>query len=389
MLTKIENIYLPRRGLFFNRNFSEKPPEKDFSQKKNSKISNGWSNWGTQPVAGFEENSLGFFKKIRRHSLIIKQYLLMRFLQFPKIAKPFAKLSMTMLEKGGIRKRVTQKLIGSLTKSFSLGESVSDAVNNALPFSLKNQQILLDYAEEMLDSPEHREIACNQISKLLDTISNTPILYVPIKLTSIISYQILEKLSCGEVLTHAEKNLMSIELRRLDDLASKAEKLQKTLFIDQEYPHQKSATFKIAMDIMVKFNVNRPVIYITIQAADVDCYDLLRELSTNELIRFPAVKLVNGAYVDWARRHGYSEMVQPSKVSAFVAFVLIGRFCLRKNISLYMGTHNLILEKMVDDVFETLNGSKDKYLKGQLYGFTTKKKYRNYVCNFRTHCRLY
>lgn len=310
---------------------------------------------------------------LKEVSFALRQYALMRFLQFPKTAKTFATTSTALINKGGMWQRVTEKAIGPLTKSFSAGETVPKAVKNALPLLAKDQHLLLDYTEEMIFKPADRVAVFHEINKLLNEVAKTPLSYIPIKLTALICPIMLEKMSRDETLNETEKQLLEAEKTHLYKLVDNAAKLGKVIFIDQEYPHQKKAIFNFALDLMARYNQTRPVVYITIQATDIECSDLLKKLAEHPEIRFPAIKLVNGAYVNWAHQNGYSHMIQPSKMSAFVAFVLMAKFCLRKGVHLYMGTHNPILEQLVDNAAQALGITNGKYVKGQLYGFTTKK----------------
>ena len=89
---------------------------------------------------------------------------------------------------------------------------------------------------------------------------------------------------------------MQIEVDRLYQVIDRAEKAGKIIFIDQEYPHQKRAIFNLMVDLMRRANKYRPSVYATIQATDIECVDLLKQLTSDKLIPFPAIKLVNGAY---------------------------------------------------------------------------------------------
>lgn len=303
----------------------------------------------------------------------MRQLALMKFLQFPNAAKFFANTSVRLINQGGFLKSTTETVVGPLTAAFSVGETVSEAVQAATPFLANNQQLLLDYVEEMLKHSGEREIFYHEINKLLDALARTPLIYVPMKMTGVIGHDLLEKTSRDEALTTAESQLMSAEVERFTQLVEKSNALGKTTLIDQEYPHQKKAIFNIMMKLMQKCNKNRASVYPTLQATDIECFDLIKQLSDTSKIRVPAVKLVNGAYVDWAHANGYSQMIQPSKMAAFVAYVLIAKFCLKNGVHLYLCTHNPILESIIDNYAQSLKVERNKYFKGQLYGFTTKE----------------
>jgi len=303
----------------------------------------------------------------------LRQFFLMRFLQFPNLAKKFADLSVALIDRGGLIKQATEAMISPLTKTFSAGATASAAVNKAQQVLSKGgPQLALDYAKEMVFKPEERESVYHETTKLLDEISKTSLLYVPIKLTAFFSPESLEKLSRNEILSEEEEKQMAIERLRLFQVVEKASQCGKIIFVDQEYPTQKKAIFQISQRLMQHFNTHRPVVYTTIQATDLECADLVKQLVTDSSIKFPGIKLVNGAYVNWAHRNHCGDMMQSSKMASFVAYVTIAKYCLRNKISLYMGTHNIVLEKLIDKTAQLFNVPKEKYVKGQLFGFATK-----------------
>lgn len=333
-----------------------------------------WSNWGTEPIAEFETRRAMVQPGLKDLPSVLKRYALMRFLQYPQTAKAFAHAAVDFIEKGGLRSRMTVAMLKPLTSTFSMGATVPEVVAKAQKF-LPRQQILLDYSEEMLMKAEERANVFREITRLLDTMANTDLLYVPIKFTGFLHPHVLEKMSRGDVLSIDEKQLSDVEIGRLFQVVEKAEKLGKCIFVDQEYPTQKKAIFDLTVKLMRRFNNERPVVYITLQATDKDCHLLVKQLATDSAIRFPGVKLVNGAYVNWAYEHNYQQLLQPSKMAAFITFILTAKFCLRRQIHLYMGTHNPLLEQIIDNFARALDVSKDgnpKFVKGQLYGFTTK-----------------
>lgn len=365
MLIRTARSLAPNR-FRFNTSFSrQNHSERPYTNKRK------WQSWATEPVGDFDDLPVvRYFPKTRAFIAASRQFILMNLLRFPNVAKQLAVYFTKIIERGGLGKWITEVSLKPLTNAFSAGSTVEEAVDFAKQF--KNQQILLDYAEEMI-LDERKRLAVNQeLLDLIKELSHTSIRYVPLKLTAIFDHKILEKLSCDEPLDFIEAFILESYIKDLENIVTTANRYGKTILIDQEYPHQAKAIFKISLDLMQKYNIERPVIYITIQASNRDSFQFLKELSENPSIKFPAVKLVNGAYVDWAKENGHSDKIFNSKTESFTAFVMIAKYCLTKNISLYMGTHNLILEQVIDAIAKENNVRSADYIKGQLYGFTTK-----------------
>ena len=312
------------------------------------------------------------FTSLHRVRDAVRQAALMRFLQVPYAAERLAILSAACLTRGGLPQKFAARLLTPATKTFSLGRTIPEAVKRAALMQSRGPAVLLDYVEEMVETAHGRQQVFCHIENLLNAIGPTPLIHVPIKLTALVDPYLLERLSRCETLTAAEKKIWDQEASRVEALAKKASELGKVLLIDQEYPHQKKAIFDVGLRLMQTYNVDRPVVYMTIQAADVECARLLQQLAADVRIAEPAVKIVNGAYVSWARRHGYADSVQPSKMATFVHFALLAKFCLKRKFPLYMGTHNPLLEELADRL--AAQCKPQHYLKGQLYGFQTKQE---------------
>lgn len=312
---------------------------------------------------------------IKEFPAALRNFILMKFLQHPLLAKRFAELSLDMINRGGLCQQSAETLIKPLTKSFSVGDNISEAVAKAQFFLERDQHLLLDLVEEMIGDAKQRTLVFNKFDRLLDEIKATQIKYLPLKLTGIVSPNLLVKASKDiQLLTVDEKNLLNTEFTRLKKFTEKAVRYNKTLFLDQEYPNQKKAIFNFGFELMSEFNVNYPAVYMTVQATDIDCFELVARIHSLRLTKYPAIKLVNGAYVNWAYDNNCIRMVQSSKARTFIAFVLIAKFCLSSGIHLFLGTHNPILEKLIDDHARKINVDPTKYIKGQLYGFTTQAK---------------
>jgi hypothetical protein len=309
---------------------------------------------------------------IKHFPSALRNFLLMKFLQYPQTAKLFARISIDMINRGGLWQKGTEAVIRPLTKSFSVGDSIPDAIIKAHYYLNNSQYLLLDLVEEMVFDEKQRALVFQKFDQLLDEIKDTSIQYLPLKLTGIISPSLLIKASKKDsFLSLEEKSLLDAEFLRLEKFIDKAVEYKKIIFIDQEYPHQKNAIFKMGFQLMLKSNYYYPAIYMTVQATDKECFDLVKRIHSIRLTRFPAIKLVNGAYVDWAFENNYIRMMQSSKARTFIAFTLIAKFCLKEGIHLFLGTHNPILEKLIDAYAQKLNVDPAKYMKGQLYGFKT------------------
>ena len=301
---------------------------------------------------------------------------LMTFLSYPRLSLPFAQFFLRQIEKGGRSEQIVRRLMVPLTQAFSAGDDIPQALDMLNKMHAANgPKILLDYVDEMLEDPNERKQMAQNFLDLLEAAKDNPHAeFFPLKMTALIRPLYLSHSCTGTELSASQLQEYQEEMDRLETVVEKAHQLGKIIFVDQEYPTQAATIFNLAEKLMEKYNRERAVVYITIQATDSNCAEKLSRIFNNPQIKFPGIKLVNGAYVSWARNNNFGHLVQSSKSTAFLAYATILKICIRHNIRLFMGTHNTDLESLAHLWKDQYKYPENRLLIGQLYGFTTKRE---------------
>jgi proline dehydrogenase len=269
------------------------------------------------------------FKLVANHSLV----------KFGKLATNFA-LATRLPIKGLVKKTIFKQFCG--------GETIEECV--AAINYLKNNGVgaILDYSVEGKYEIEDFDRTAQEIIKTIEAASKNPnIPFAVFKLTGVTTFGLLQSWSEGS-LTDIDTPRKERAINRINAICKKAFELKVPVFIDAEESWIQPAIDEIALFLMRKYNVEKPIIYNTAQLYRHDRLAYIKALHTlaekeNFLI---GLKIVRGAYMekerDRAKEKGYVSPIQINKQATDIDFNEALSFCLSNisRISICAGTHN-------------------------------------------------
>jgi len=208
---------------------------------------------------------------------------------------------------------------------------------------------ILDYGVEGKESEEDFEKTATAIRQAIHFAADHPgVRIVCSKFTSLIPFHILEKLHNGSALTDEEQQWLDTCQQRIEDIAALAAQKGIILFIDAEESWIQRPLDELTLELMRKYNREKPVIYNTIQLYLRDRLDNFRSFvrQAQEEGFIYAAKLVRGAYMEkeeaYAGKHGLPNPVQHSKADTDRAYDEAVAFAIEnlEKVAVCVATHN-------------------------------------------------
>jgi proline dehydrogenase len=240
---------------------------------------------------------------------------------------------------------------------------------------------ILDYSVEGKASEDQFDHALQKTLQVLQFVKEKDAIpFAVFKPTGFGRFELYEKLSAAEVLTHQEHKEWNRVIDRYNQVCQKASDLDVSLLIDAEESWMQQAADEIALQMMRKFNTEKAVVFNTAQMYRWDRMIYLEELlSTAKKENFKVgIKVVRGAYMekerDRAKEKGQKSPICESKQATDTNFDNAVKFMM-KNLdvfSLFAGTHN---EASTYDLIELmekkgLDTNDPRVWFGQLFGMS-------------------
>jgi proline dehydrogenase len=232
---------------------------------------------------------------------------------------------------------------------FCGGENIKDCEKTILKLSDNNIGTILDYSvegeknEKSFDATEAETI---ETVKRAAGAKSIP--FSVFKVTGVAEFALLEKIQAGQSLSESEKSAWERARKRVDNICKTAHTLNVRIFIDAEETWIQKVIDDLAIEMMQKYNREKPTVYNTYQMY---CHAKLAQLKVDfekaqKENYFLAAKLVRGAYMEKERERaakmGYEDPIQPDKAATDRDFDAALRFCVENKgkIAVCAGTHN-------------------------------------------------
>jgi len=245
---------------------------------------------------------------------------------------------------------------------FCGGEDILDCENTIQGLANYNVRTILDYSVEGKQNEADFDHCLGKAVSSIERAKldgNVP--FCVIKLTGLIEFDLLEKISAGTVLSE-EENIEFLKGRnRVDIIAQNAFNAHIPLMIDAEESWIQNAIDEIAHLLMTRYNLESPIIYNTAQMYRHDRLFYIKNLhqKAEEGNFYIGLKIVRGAYMEKERNRAtkmdYISPIQPSKSATDVDYDRAILFCVENisRISICAGTHNekssLLLTEVMKD----------------------------------------
>ena len=305
----------------------------------------------------FQDTATAFADK--SNSQLNEKYRLFKMLNSPFLntigstAARFA-LSIGLPVEGLIKATIFEQFCGGETI-----EECEKAINN---LGRSNVGTILDYSVEGKSTEEDFDRTKDEIIRTIERAKDDPnIPFAVFKVTGIAPLGTLERLSAKKKLDAKSQAKCERIHNRVNEICEYAYSVGQPVFIDAEDSWIQDAIDRLAVEMMEKYNRERPIVFNTLQMYRTDRLRYLKDSRRQAKLDgyIMAVKLVRGAYMEKERDRaadlGYPSPIHSTKADTDAAYDAAIEYCLRhfKDMAFVAATHNerstkLLAEQMHD-----------------------------------------
>ena len=240
---------------------------------------------------------------------------------------------------------------------------------------------ILDYSVEGKEKEDQFNFALEKTLEVLDFVKEKEAIpFAVFKPTGMGRFKIYEKVSAGIALDANEQQEWNRIVERYDRICKKAHDMDVALLIDAEESWMQDAADDIVLQMMRKYNQERPVVFNTAQMYRWDRLDYLKKMkSLADAEGFKiGIKVVRGAYMekenDRAEELNYQSPICESKQATDENFDAAIDFMTEHlgSFSIFAGTHNEASTYRLIDLMRENDIAVDdnRVWFGQLYGMS-------------------
>ncbi len=266
-------------------------------------------------------------------------------------------------------------------KQFCGGESMDDCNNTIDQLYSYGVGTILDYSVEGEEKEESFNATATETLETITKAQNNPkIPFCVFKVTGLARFDLLAKVSAKETLTSTEESEWGRVKNRIHNICKTANDNNVRIFIDAEESWIQPAIDDLAHDMMREFNLQKCIVYNTIQLYRHDRLAFLKTSFDDAMKHnyYLGLKLVRGAYMEKERERalkmGYPSPIQPDKASSDKDYNEALHFCIEHidRINVCAGSHNeqssmLLTELMAQ---KGLANNDQRIYFSQLYGMS-------------------
>lgn len=288
-----------------------------------------------------------------------EKYRLFRLLNSPFLnalgtrATNFA-LSMGLPVEGLIKSTIFEQFCG--------GETIEECEPTIKRLDENKVGAILDYSVEGMSTEGAFDDTKDEIIRTIKRAKNDDAIpFSVFKVSGIAPLGTLERLSLKKKLDAKSQAKCERIFSRVNEICAAAYEIGQPLFIDAEESWIQEAIDRMAIEMMEKYNRERPIIFTTLQLYRTDRLQYLKE-TRRQAKRdgyYLGVKLVRGAYVEKERERaksmGYPSPVHSTKEATDQDYDAAIDYCLKHidDVAFVAATHNeqstrLLAEKMFD-----------------------------------------
>ncbi len=270
----------------------------------------------------FEDTAIGFASK--ETGELRKTYLLFLSMRFSWMVDVGTFLTNAALK---LRLPVKGLIRDTLFKQFCGGVSIKDCKHTIDHLEKFNVKTILDYSVEGQETEQSFDDTMEEALRVADFAKNTPgIPYCVIKLTGLGSASLMKKKQSGKILTEKEQQAIDRFEDRVHRVADRVVNNNLRFMVDAEESWIQEIIDDIVIDLMLKYNQQAPMVFITYQLYLKDALERMKAdfEKVSKSGCFFGAKVVRGAYMekerDWAEDKDYPDPVQPDKRSTDQAY---------------------------------------------------------------------
>ena len=261
-----------------------------------------------------------------------------------------SKLGIQLLKRfGHVKLPVVQHFQRWLFRPFYAGTSLQACEPTVTSLSKYGVLSYLNYAIEDCSSEREFDINCEMLQKLITHAAKTnDIPFSVCKPTSLGHKHLFQKMNAKQSLHTEEQIAWKRVINRFRSCCQTAQQYGVALLVDAEEYSMQIATDQLVLDLMREFNLNKAVVYNTIQLYLVDGNRRLEQMHIQAIQDsfYLGVKLVRGAYMEKERKiahkHGLSSPICASKAETDKSYHAAVDYCFKHltNIAVFLGSHN-------------------------------------------------
>ena len=287
---------------------------------------------------------------------------------------------------GLIKNTIFSQFVGGETL-----EETANVVDKLDPFHV---QIILDYGVEGKEGEENFDHATEEFINVIRYAATQPhVPFMSVKLTGLARFGLLEKLHqhanyndivngiiANGGIDENEKNEWNRVVSRLEKICNAANESDTGVLIDAEESWIQNPVDAVTMMMMQKFNIDKPVVYNTVQLYRHDRLQFLKDSYAASVRNhfLLGIKPVRGAYMEKERKRAglmnYSSPIQTDKNDTDKDYNAALEFCIEhiENIFIIVASHNefsnLYATQLMDK--KGLPHNSEHVLFSQLYGMS-------------------
>jgi proline dehydrogenase len=270
---------------------------------------------------------------------------------------------------------------GTVFEQFCSGETLEESFNTVKRLQNKNVKSYLHYSVEGLENEDSYDLSLNEVLDSIKFVAEKQILdFTVFKPTAIANSLILEKISKGDSLNNNEQAIYKKAYQRFNKICEFAYNKDVKILVDAEESWIQDAIDHIVLEMMIKFNKDKAIVFNTSQMYRHDRLEYLQSLHEAAIEKkfHIGIKLVRGAYIEKenkrAKKNNYLSPICNSKELTDQNFDNGASYILSNLdlFSLFSGTHN---EESIYKIIEIMNSKKinkddSSIWFGQLYGMS-------------------
>ena len=328
-------------------------------------------------MLSFENTEIAF--KSKSTTDLKRAYWLFKIVSSPSIVK-FGKVATNFAL--SLRLPIRKIVKATIFKQFCGGESIEDCRNKMEELATFKVGTILDYSIEGKTTDEDFEQTVEIIIQTIqEGINNKNIPFAVFKVTGIGSINLLEMASDQNCILN-ESQILELEgiKNRIERICAAAHSAMIPVFIDAEESWIQAIIDTWALEMMLKYNLEKAIVYNTLQMYRHDRLEFLTSCSENAKkhgIKY-GIKLVRGAYMEKerarAQKLGYPSPIYPDKNASDDAYNTALKFILEYEMlfALCAGTHNEESSLLLTQELERkqISRDNDKFYFAQLLGMS-------------------
>ena len=314
---------------------------------------------------------------------------------FSTISNPTISKVLTKLLQLAIKLKLPIKYLVKITifKHFCGGETINDSTKIVNKLWASKIGSILDYSAEGKENENDFKNVYEQALKVLElSKENNKIPFIVFKLTGLIPFSLLEKLSQNENLNTEEELIYNSFSHRLKKICKKALEVKTPIFIDAEESWIQNAIDNIVFDLMKKYNKENVIVFNTLQMYRKDRINYLKSIiskAKNNKFKI-GLKIVRGAYyekeIERAKRKKYEIPVHLKKIDTDNDFNMSLKICIENIdlLSLCSGTHNVQSTEYLLELMKSYNikNNDNRIFSSQLLGMSDNISYNLALNNY-------